>query len=350
MALFYEPAGRTGRSVFLMHPRVDFTAHYLIPPLLRRGISVWAQNGRFVNNDLTLVHERLLLDIGAGMSALKVAAHDITLIGNSGGGSLAAFYAQQAARPPGDRLDRTPSGSRIDLAAADLPLPDRLALVAAHPGQGDWLAKAIDPAVVDETDPSLVDPGLDLYDEANGLGRGYDEAFVTRYREAQRSRVDRIDAIARELIAQRAAPRRAARAAQVIIVHRTDADPRCVDLSLDRSDRAGGSIFGRDPGRSNYGFAGLGRMSTPDAWLSTWSANTSQAALRLTLPELSIPLMHISYTADQSVFPSDTQTARAVAPTLSRTLDLVADHYGFSTDGSERAAAEPVSDALADWR
>jgi hypothetical protein len=342
-AILYEPAKTTGRAAFLMHPRVDFQYHYLIPPLLRRGISVWAQNGRFANNDLTLVNERLLLDVAAGMGILKGRFADVTMIGNSGGASLASFYLQQAGRAPGDRLDASPSGSRVDLGGP-MGLADRLLLVAPHPGQGDWLSKAIDPAVTDESDPSRVDPALDLYAESNGFGRGYDVGFLERYRAAQRTRIARIDAEAWRLIEhRRSGGDPASVGAQILVVHRTDADPRCVDLSLEPSDRVVGSILGPHPERSNYGLAGLGRLSTPDAWLSNWSIHKTNAALRLTLPDLQLPVAHISYTADQTVFPSDVEAARAAAPSLERTADLVADHYGFDLEASTRIAAEPVA-------
>jgi hypothetical protein len=344
-ALFYEPTKETRRAAFLMHPRVDFSHHYLIPPLLRRGVSVWAQNGRFVNNDLTLINERLLLDVAAGMGELAARDRDVTMIGNSGGASLACFYLQQAARPAADRLTRTPAGSSVDLTGP-MPLPARLLLVAGHPGQGDWLSKAIDPAVIDENDPSRSDPALDVYNLHNGFGSSYDPAFVARYRVAQRERIERIDAAARELIDRR---RAGERGAQVILVHRTDADPRCVDLALERSDRAVGSIFGPNPERSNFGFAGLGRLSTPDAWLSNWSVNATRAALRLTLPEVTVPVSHVAYTADQAVFPTDVEAARRDAPLLERSVDLVADHYGFGPDGARRIAAEPVASLVEDW-
>ena len=58
--------------IVVMHPRVDMSRHYLIPALLRAGHAVYAQQARDSGNDLRLVHEQALLDLGAG---LHLAAH-----------------------------------------------------------------------------------------------------------------------------------------------------------------------------------------------------------------------------------------------------------------------------------
>ena len=65
----------------------------------------------------------------------------------------------------------------------------------------------------------------------------------------------------------------------MIVVHRTDADLRGVDLSIDPNDRPYGSLFGRRPDLTNYGIVGFGRLATPEAWLSTWSGISSRAGL-----------------------------------------------------------------------
>jgi hypothetical protein len=45
--------------------------------------------------------------------------------------------------------------------------------------------------------------------------------------------------------------------------HRTDADLRSVDLSIDPNDRPYGSLVGHRPDLTNYGLLGFGRLSTP---------------------------------------------------------------------------------------
>src|SRR5260370_32199548 len=109
-------------------------------------------------------------------------------------------------------------------------------------------------------------------------------------RGAQGRRVERIDGVARERVnaaanAQRryadsksARDRREALPTGVIVVHRTDADLRSVDLSIDPNDRPYGSLFGRRPDLTNFEAIGFGRLTTPQACLSTSSALSSNPA------------------------------------------------------------------------
>lgn len=230
-----------------------------------------------------------------------------------------------------------------------MPAPSGLVLLAPHAGQGDLLLHCIDPSVTDEDDPDSVDPALDLYDPANGFApppepSAYSVEFLARYRKAQAARVARIDEEAHRLVAERR------RAATYVVVHRTDADPRTVDLSLDPSDRDYGSIFGVRPDVTNRGAVGFGRISTPEAWLSTWSAHATRAAIRLTAPEIRRPVLVMGYTADNTVFPSDL-AAIAGAFTASRVAraDVEGDHYGLAPDHRSRPGGKTVADLVAEW-
>ena len=180
---------------------------------------------------------------------------------------------------------------------------------------------AIDPSVKDERDPLSVDSLLDALDAANGFAEPtasskYSPQFLERYRAGQRARVARLDAAARDLIAARMDARRKAKDGgseqlrrlgahtPIMTVWRTDADPRCFDLSIDPSDRAYGTLWGRDPRSSNYGAVGFARNCTPEAWLSTWSGLSSNAALAKTAPSIGQPSLLVEYTGDVSTFPS----------------------------------------------
>jgi hypothetical protein len=320
-AVLYRVAGAT-TAVALMHPRLDLSRHYLIPILLEAGVSVWAQGSRSVGNDLTLLHEEALLDAAAGLVRLRdLGFEHLVVCGPSGGATLFAFYVQQASRAPGDRIRATPGGRPVKLPDAELPLPDGVAFVAPHPGQGELLLGCIDGSVGSESRPLSTVPSLDPFAADNGFRSppepsAYGPEFLAAYRAAQRDRVARIDAHARSLIADRMAgkaryeasgaaeDRRAGLMAEVITVHRTDADPRTVDLSLDPSDRPYGSIHGRRPDLVNFGVTGFGRLSTADAWLSTWSGLSSNASFVGCAPEVAIPSLFVEYTGDQATFPS----------------------------------------------
>src|SRR4051812_29012149 len=134
--VLHRIAGST-TVVTLMHPRQSLTHHPMVAWLLRGGVSVWTQDSRSVNNDLNLVHEQALLDVAVGMTFLREAGFEhIVTLGHSGGGTLYAFYIEQATLEPEFRIDITPAGRPIALAGADMPIPDGAIFMAPHPGQG----------------------------------------------------------------------------------------------------------------------------------------------------------------------------------------------------------------------
>lgn len=358
------PGART--VVCIMHPRQDVTHHVLVPELLMRGFAVWTQGTRSVNNDLALVHEQALLDAAAGQVFLRDRGFAaIVTLGHSGGGTLFAFYHQQAARPPGQRIARTPAGRPAGLAEADMPVPDGSMFMAPHPGQGALLLRLIDPSVTDERDPLSANPDLDPYNPANGFGAAprsshYEPGFIERYRQAQHDRVARIDAEARRRAAETSearqafkvsedpADRRKALAPRVITVYRTDADLRSVDLSLDPNDRPYGSLFGRRPDLINYGLVGFGRFSTPDAWLSTWSACSTNADFLRCAPGVTGPVLLVELSGDQASFPADTKAMSAAFRARdSTTGDFSSARVAGTHFGGPIAKDEPTGSSLA---
>lgn len=374
----YRPAAPTDTVVCVMHPREFMACHYLIPDIVGAGFAAWSQSPRSVGNDLRLEHEVALFDVAAGLAHLREAGfRRIVLLGNSGGAGLFAFYAQQAALPAEERLSRTPGGRPVPLATLDMPVPDGLVFVGPHPGQGALLLNVIDPSVVDEADPLSVDPTLDPLNPANGYaGPGhthYDAVFVQRYREAQRARVARIDEQAHALIARRqqararlkrletadsgvdgssasAADRRLAAHTPIFNVWRTDADLRCFDLSLDPSDRRFGSLWGSDPVASNYGAVGFARQCTPESWLSTWSALSSNASMARTAPSLTQPTLVVEYTGDQACFPGDVAAIVQALAARDKTHRRVrGDHHGRALTPGEAPGRLEAGQLLATW-
>jgi hypothetical protein len=349
--------------VCLMHPRANFSRHYLVPGLVEAGFAVLCLNSRWLGNDATLVHELVLLDAAAGIAAARARYERVVLCGNSGGGSLFTFYLSQALAAPAERLRELATGEPCDLGAFDLPRADAMVYLAAHPGEGHYLLHAIDPSVTDDADPVSCDPALDLYDPANGFheppaSSRYTAEFLAGYRAAQRARVTRLDAEARRRIAVRRVARerwqatgsvearRRSLATEFLLVYRTDADPRCVDLSLDPSQREYGSLWGVRPDWINYGAVGFGRVVSPEAWLSTWSGLASRAEIAQTGPRMTLPALLVSYAGDNAIFPSDTERiARSLGTRELTRLEIPGDHYGFPAEtGREGATA-----AIVDW-
>ncbi len=355
--------------VAIMHPRADFCRHYAVPALLRAGFGVWTQNSRWVGNDTTLIHERVLLDVAAGFRYLRERGTErIVALGNSGGGSLYTFYISQAHREPGERLTKTAYGSNFTLGDHDMPRVDAIAYLAAHPGEGLFLTKAVDPSVTDESDRLSCDPSLDAFNPENGFNPPTESSefapdFVESYRAAQLARIEHIDEIARNLIAEQLDGRRKATAdpgdiyarrqtiaTDYICVQRTDADLRCVDLSLDPSERDYGSMWGSRPDLFNYSPMGLGRLTTPQAWLSTWSGISSQAELPLCGPYVDVPAFVVNYTADNGVFPSDADLiCDSLGTQAKERLDVAGDHYGFAAPGKTELGRDIALPQICDW-
>lgn len=328
-ALLWKPEGETGVAVVAMHPRVDFTRHYCFPALLEAGVTCLGANTRHPNNDIDTVHEEIALDVGACVAELRRRGYEhVILLGNSGGGSLSALYQSQARLPATERIARAPSGMPTRLTQADMPPADAMIYVAAHPGQGRILGDCIDPSITDEADPLSMDPAVDMYAPANGFVEppqwcAYDDTFIGRFREAQRHRVARIDAQARALIEQnRKAHRRTKepdfeklpfeerRATllekhvdHVMTIYRTMANPHYVDNHLDPSGRGYGSLISPRPDLMNVKRLGFARVCTPRAWLSTWSALSSNADMTRTLRGIAEPTLFISAGADREIYP-----------------------------------------------
>jgi hypothetical protein len=316
---------RGGEKVVVstMHPRELVVPQYIVPEILESGCAAWVQGARSVGNDIRLEHETALLDLAAGQRFLAESGFNTrVLLGISGGGPLAAFYTQQAALPASQRIARSPAGKPTGLSDATLPVPHGVVLLSTHPGQGKLLLAAIDPAVIDESDPLLTNEAISAFNASNGFKRPpessrYSESFLLEYRSAQLERVTKIDAKAKDIVERRADARRRQKASPsresallaayspIFNVWRTDADPRCFDLSIDPSERAYGTLWGANPFVSNYGSVGFARTCTAESWLSNWSALSSNATMEKCAPSIAQPTLMIEYTGDNSVFPAD---------------------------------------------
>jgi hypothetical protein len=88
---------------------------------------------------------------------------------------------------------------------------------------------------------------------------------------------------------------------RALLFHRTLAEPRFLDGSIDPNDRKIGWCFLGDPEGSNTSPAGVARFSTLRAWLSQWSIDDTQAKSLVHAPRLTVPLLAIENTADDAV-------------------------------------------------
>jgi pimeloyl-ACP methyl ester carboxylesterase len=323
------PAGRVKTGAIVMHPTSNFMGHYLIAPLAERGVTCLGLNSRYAGNDTMLLMERVIQDLGAGVKFMResLGCERVVLVGNSGGAALAAFYQAEAEH---FSVEALLDGDRTAIVASDLPPVDGIALCAAHEGRSHLLLRWIDPSVTDEHDAMSVDPALDMYDRANWHIDGsnpvaYSAEFLRRFMGAQRTRRDRIEArVLERLVELRSTP--GAPRDETFIIHRTHADPRCLDLSLDANDRARGSVWG-DARAVNYAANAMGRVTSLTAFLSQWSSR-SRAGGPENLAKTSVPALLLTYTADQSTFPSTRDAWLAAGGRRIRNVDIAGgDHY-----------------------
>jgi alpha/beta superfamily hydrolase len=385
-ASYWTPASTPAPRVaaLVIHPRVDFTHHYMIPRLVEAGVGVLAATTRHLNNDTACEHEELVLDVAACVRWLRAkgGAERVVLLGNCGGGSLVAFFQAQAGLPPAERLARSPGGSPTGFASAEMTPGDGLVLVAAHRGQGQVILRALDAAVVDEDDPLASDESVDIYDVRNGFreppaSSTYAPDFVARVRAAQIERVRRIDARAKALIAAHAdaraeterpgfdekpfadrlpALRRRAHE-PLMLVSRTMANPAFTDPSIDAdpggSAREYGSLLSDRPDLMNLTSMGLARVCTPRAWLSTWSGLSSNADLLTNVGAIRSPTLVVHATSDREVFfDRDARATYEASAAADRSLVRIegARHY-FEPPFGEKLTpdVDRLMDAVVPW-
>jgi len=340
-------AARRRTGAIVMHPTSNFMGHYLIGPLADRGITCLGLNSRYAGNDTVLLMERVLQDLGAGVKFMReeLGCERVVLVGNSGGAALAAYYQAQAEHFSAETMV---DGDPTHIVAADLPPTCGLALCAAHEGRSHLLLRWIDPSLVDEHDGMSVDPAFDMYDPAHWVDGPtapprFEAAFLARFMAAQRARRDRIEARVRERLAALRATSGGPRD-EAFIVYRTHADPRCVDLSIDANDRAPGSVWG-DARQVNYSANAMGRTTSLTAFLSQWSSR-SQADGPSNLARTTCPKLLLTYTGDQSTFPSTRDAWLAAGGARIRNIDIVGGNHYLA--GQPRLVQE-AADAIGEW-
>ncbi len=346
--LWTPPGGRKWRTaVILSHPRGDFSVHYACPLLAAAGYAVLGFGTRYMNNDTDCLHDACAVDVVTVAEEMRRrGAEAVVLFGNSGGGSLMA------------------------LANASHGVGDGWIGMAAHPGEGAFMLQVIDPSVADEADQFSRVPELDMYDPDNGWRPWpepcrYERDWLARYRQAQVARVARIDAVAKQSLADAESARAAsadldkgsqprhwrdlrARAVSMryLTIYRTLADPAYLDLTIDPDERPMGSLFAfPDPLDANYGRGGLARTMTARGWLSTWSGLSSTARLADTMPRVKVPTLLVHPTGDTEIRIRQAREIVDAAGAADKTYVEMkgAPHY---LDGHRREAMAHVVDWL----
>jgi alpha-beta hydrolase superfamily lysophospholipase len=282
-----------------MHPASTLQLLPLPRAMAAHGAHVLCAGSRYARNDSPLIMEKVVLDLAAYLRHAKhVWGYErIVIAGWSGGGSLSLFYQSQAEHPT---ITETPAGDPVDIRGAGLIPADAMLLAAAHVSRAVMLREWIDPSVRDENDPDDRDVELDLYDRRNPNQPPYAPEFIERFRAAQLARIRRRTAWVKETLA-RLAHAGGNEKERGFVTHRTMADPRFLDATLEPNDRPIGRSYLGDPETVNSGPVGLARFSTLRAWLSQWSIDDTNAEGERCAAQVTVPLLAIENTADDAV-------------------------------------------------
>jgi hypothetical protein len=371
-------SGKERTVVCIMHPRADMTRHYAVPDMVENGFAFYAQQGRFPGDDISAgtIHEPLVADVAAGMVFLRSRGFEhIILLGNSGAAPLYALYQAQALTAVPERLTDTAGGDRYDLNSFEMPVADGFIFLGAHLGPGITLRDHLDPSIVDENDPLSCDSELDMYNVNNGFKTPsreskYSADFLAQFRAAQQVRSSRIDAMAWARIREQrqsevriesvgfdkldyndqAFAMRSAAMWRLMQLHRFDADPASVDLSLRPSDRSYGSLMSVRPDIMNYAMPGS-RLFSPKVWLSSWSARHSRARLLDCLPKITVPSLILTYTGDNAIGPEVAELVHRESPAADKKfVAVVGDHFGYPVPSKpNQGGREAAIKVMVDW-
>lgn len=342
----FTPDGKPSDTLLVyMHPASTLQLLPMPRAMAKHGVHVLCAGSRYAKNDTALIMEKVAADLGAWVRHAKeeLGYEKVILSGWSGGGSLSLFYQSQAENPT---ITHTPAGDPYDLTAASLTPAEAVFFQAAHLSRAVVLTDWIDPSVRDENNPDDRDPDLDLYNPDNANQPPYSEEFITRYRAAQLDRVRRKTAYVREML-EMLKKRGGNEVERSIITHRTMAEPRFLDPTLDPNDREPGTCYLGVPETVNSGPVGIGRFSTLRAWLSQWSYDDTNAHGEKCVPNIAVPLLAIENSADDAVPQPHTGMIYAAAGSSDKTMKVIkgATHYYL---GQPDKLQEAVDTCL-DW-
>lgn len=376
--LYSIPSKRPKTVIVTMHPNDDRQRHYMLRPAAERGFAGFGMKSRWWGQHG--VHEELLLDIAAAVRYLKKERgfEHVVFTGQSGGGSLFAFYQNQAEKSPPHRYKETPAGEPPDLNQYEMIPADGIVILNANEGEGLHLTHHLDPSIIDESDPFSVDPSLDMYDPANGFrlppeSSVYTPEFRKRFRDAQWARAERLTEQARGYLREREFYRtlmkqpgfdklplderltieRRAVHLPIMVLYRSEADLDYTDQVTRKSDRAYGSNRTERPDVFNLGPSARTRTILPHVFLSTMSGPASRARLHENVKGISVPTLVLIGTADRGTYTWEQEKTYEQAGAKDKSVVKIegADHAWNPSgpkagDGKQK---ERMLDALFDW-
>jgi pimeloyl-ACP methyl ester carboxylesterase len=295
--------------------------------------------------DTALIMEKVVCDLGAVVRDAKerLGYTKVILGGWSGGGSMSLYYQAEAENPT---VTTTPAGDAYDLTSKGLIPADGMMLVAAHHARHVTFTEWLDPSVLDENDPENRDPELDIYNKHNPNQPPYSKEFLERYRAAQIARNRKITAWVKEKLAKYKADGTPNREFG-FVVHRTMAEPKWLDPTIDPNGRQPNWCFLGDPEVVNDSPVGLARFCSLRSWLSQWSYDDARADGVTCAARISVPALVVGNTADDGITPEHTKRLFEAVPHTRKALKWIegANHYYFG----QKDKASEAAQTCADW-
>ncbi len=317
----------------------------MMASLAKAGIHTMYCDTRYRGVDTALIMEKVICDLGAAVRDAKerFGYKKIILGGWSGGGSMSLYYQAEAENPT---VTSTPAGDPPDLTTRNLIPADGMLLVAAHLARHRTLTEWLDPSVIDENDPENRDPELDIYNPDNPNQPPYSAEFLERYRAAQIERNRRITRWVKDKLEHYRANGEPNREFG-FVVHRTMAEPKWLDATIDPNDRKPNWCFLGEPEVVNDSPVGLARFCSLRSWLSQWSWDDANADGLACAARISVPVLVIGNTGDDGITPEHTRGLYDAVSHDDKELLWIeeANHYYFGQPEKAREAAE----ACADW-
>eukprot|EP01065_Artemidia_motanka_P006596 TRINITY_DN13232_c0_g1_i1.p2 TRINITY_DN13232_c0_g1~~TRINITY_DN13232_c0_g1_i1.p2 ORF type:complete len:449 (+),score=101.92 TRINITY_DN13232_c0_g1_i1:67-1413(+) len=350
-----RPPTKSKTVLVFMHPSGIMNLLPMPVGMARAGLHVCTCPSRYPNNDTCCIMEKVVVDLGACIRYLKtkLGYEKVVLVGWSGGGSLSSFYQSQAESPT---ITRTPAGDSVDLTKARLIPADALAIMAAHSSRARIFTEWLDPAVLDERDPSKRDVELDLYDPRNPNQPPFTAEYVARFRSAQVARNRRITQWVRSRLQQ--VEREGGSQGKgwlqsqrdfAFNVHCTQADIRRIDPTVDpaglRTQRPATPLH--ELAAENHSPVGLARYTGLRSWLSQWSYDESNADGPKSLSTVRCPVVVVANGSDHLVPLTHPRAMYDAVPHGNKEWHVVdgATHYYFG----QRAKMNAALNLVVDW-
>lgn len=336
-----KPHSSIGKSVVIfMHPTGGGSYLPMLNSLAKQGIdTVWCDS-RYRGTDSALIMEKVLIDLGQCIKHLKeVLNYEKVILGGwSGGGSLSLFYQSQAENTS---ITETPAGDPIDLVSENFIPADGVMLIAAHESRHRTFTEWIDGSVLDENNPEKRKLELDIYNKDNLNQPEYSNDFIQAYRHSQIQRNRNITAWVQEKLNDFKKKGENNREFG-FVVHRTMADPKWLDASIDPNGRKPNWCFLGEPEIVNNSPIGLARFCSLRSWLSQWSYDLAQGDGIKSAENISVPTLVIGNTADDGITPSHTHNLYNAVGNENKELVWIQDanHYYFGQPEKAQESAK----------